>query len=378
MFMLFLFTFRVRTLFLLTFLLLYLTFKINFVKTIKEIAEIAQVSTGTIDRVIHNRKGVSEKTKLKVLKTLSENGFERNMIASTLASKKKYTISTLIPYSNSPSDFWALPKQGIINAISSIKDYGFSVHQFFFNQFEENTYLEKFNELIDSKPDAALIAPIFYKQTVDLVRKLEEYKIPYLFINIDLKGLKNISFIGQNSYQGGLLAGKLMNLLVENTSEILIVKKKREMDNHSAIYYRVSGFKDYYKQNKHTVKIHQIEILSKNKNLLKSNYLTKTLLKNHKIKGIFVPSSFVNIVANYLNEYELNEIKLIGYDINKTSETFVKNERINFLITQKPFEQGYKGIKVLADYLLLGKEPKLIYYSPIEIITKENIDFYSS
>jgi len=29
--------------------------------TIKEIAELAKVSTGTVDRVIHNRAGVSKK-----------------------------------------------------------------------------------------------------------------------------------------------------------------------------------------------------------------------------------------------------------------------------------------------------------------------------
>ena len=34
--------------------------------TLTEIAKLAGVSAGTVDRVLHNRKGVSEKTKIKI------------------------------------------------------------------------------------------------------------------------------------------------------------------------------------------------------------------------------------------------------------------------------------------------------------------------
>ena len=39
---------------------------------IKDIAEIASVSIGTVDRVIHNRGEVSEVTREKILKLLQE------------------------------------------------------------------------------------------------------------------------------------------------------------------------------------------------------------------------------------------------------------------------------------------------------------------
>ncbi|MGS0527349.1 LacI family DNA-binding transcriptional regulator [Zobellia nedashkovskayae] len=58
-------------------------------KTIKDIAEEAKVSTGTVDRVIHKRPGVSPKTREKVQKLLDKYDFERNILASTLAFKKK-------------------------------------------------------------------------------------------------------------------------------------------------------------------------------------------------------------------------------------------------------------------------------------------------
>lgn len=343
-------------------------------KTIKEIALIAGVSAGTVDRVIHNRDGVSKKTRSKIIEILKEHNYEKNMIASTLATQKKYSIATLIPEAKNKDDFWEKPKLGILSAIKSIKDYGFSVNQHFFDQLDELSFTNKLNEIINAVPDAVLIAPIFYEQTAVLTKKLEKKNIPYLFININVGGMNNISFIGQNSYQGGLLAAKLMSLITEKTSHLLIVRRKRKVNNHNAIEDRIKGFTDFVKKAHPDRTICQIRLKENNRN--ENDALTKVLLKDHLIKGIFVPSSFVNIVAKYLIKFDLKEIKLIGYDINNENTKYVKNETISFLITQKPFEQGYSGIKLLADYLLQGKKPKTIHYSPIEIITKENIDYY--
>ena len=65
--------------------------------TIKDIAERAGVSTGTVDRVIHNRPNVSKKSLEKVNKVLSEINFEPNMYASALANTRRYDFFCLIP-----------------------------------------------------------------------------------------------------------------------------------------------------------------------------------------------------------------------------------------------------------------------------------------
>ena len=343
-------------------------------KTIREIAAIATVSPGTVDRVIHNRSGVSPKTRARILELLEKYKYERNLIASTLAMKKKYVIASLIPSSSADIDFWELPKQGILEGAKSVKDYGISLNPYFFDQFDAQSYMDQFEAMIRTEPDAVLLAPIFYEQTQKMDRILSKKSIPFVFINIDLQGMHNISFIGQNSYQGGVLAGKLMGLLIDETAQILIARKERKINNHNAIENRIKGFRDYFSENKSNSTIHQIEISGNDTRELDN--LTKTLLKNHLIKGIFVPSSFVNTIAKYIRDFELQDIKLIGFDFNKESTTYLQKDIINFLITQKPFDQGYRGIKVLADYLLFDKKPEAFYYAPLKIITKENVDYY--
>ena len=68
--------------------------------TIKDIARMAGVSAGTVDRVLHNRGDVSEKSKEKVQKVLDEINYQPNVFAIGLAAKKKYVITCMIPHYN--------------------------------------------------------------------------------------------------------------------------------------------------------------------------------------------------------------------------------------------------------------------------------------
>jgi len=64
---------------------------------IKDIAKLANVSVGTVDRVIHGRSGVSEASKKRVEEILKQLDYQPNMYASALASNKRYAFACLLP-----------------------------------------------------------------------------------------------------------------------------------------------------------------------------------------------------------------------------------------------------------------------------------------
>ena len=57
---------------------------------IVDIAKMAGVSVGTVDRVIHNRGRVSEENRKKVQTILEMVHYQPNLMARSLASKKQY------------------------------------------------------------------------------------------------------------------------------------------------------------------------------------------------------------------------------------------------------------------------------------------------
>ena len=100
--------------------------------TVSEIAKIAGVSTGTVDRVMHNRGRVSDETRQKILKIIDENGYKPDPIARFLKKKGDFKIGVLIPSVSEESGYWQEIYDGIQEACKNdYASFGFSVRPFF-------------------------------------------------------------------------------------------------------------------------------------------------------------------------------------------------------------------------------------------------------
>ena len=346
--------------------------KTHILITIKDIAKLAKVSTGTVDRVIHKRSGVSKRTQKRIEKIMELHNFQINKTAQTLALNKKYRIGILIPQSSSNLEFWHRPKNGIEKAAEEIEIHRTSCSLYYFDHFNASSFISAFKRLINENFDAVMLAPIFFDETKKFLPELEKANIPYLFINTELKGVNDISYLGQNAKKSGSLAAKMMSILLDDSDEILIIKVRKESDHHIAIDERIAGFTSYYSNKQKPTSFHNLFIADiKNQETINKS-ISKQLITNSKIKGIYVPSSYVNLVANYLEAHEFNHLILIGYDLNETNKLHLKNETINFLIDQDAFSQGYNGVKTLFDFISKNKIPQKNQYTQIQLLTKEN------
>lgn len=340
--------------------------------TIKSIAKEANVSEGTVDRVLHERGGVSKKTEAKIKRILKKHNFKVNPVARALAMKNKYKLLTLMPNYDSDNSFWKSPYSGILKAGDEVKNYGVEVKNYFFDQFDPDSYLNQFDVLMESKPSAVVLVPTFIKETKQIVDRLQKSKIPYLFFNIDLDGFNNISFIGQDSYMGGYVAGKLMHLSLGMESTFLVVHTRANINNYHAISKRIEGFRDYLI--KYGIENKSLTLTLDNLNSIEDTKLKlNSFLSQHEtIKGIFVPSSRIAAIVQAIEHSSLNKFQLIGFDNTEQNLQCLENETVSFLISQKPFEQGYESIHLMSDFLVKNKKPAGKIYSPIEILTKEN------
>lgn len=344
-------------------------------KTIKDIAKEANVSTGTVDRVLHNRGGVSIKTERKIKLLIERNNFKINIIASSLALKKNLKIATLIPNFDKENIFWKAPLMGINTAQEEVEIFGIKVQNFAFDQYKVSTYLSQFKALLDSKPDGVIIVPTFQKETQQIVLKLEQKNIPYIFLNIDIEGFNNISFIGQESYQSGFLAGKLMHLCLQDECSVMIIQTRSSIDDNHSISKRISGFNDYFSDNKIALKSIKVNTYNLNNlNALKEK-LGSIFKKEPTIRGVYVPNSKISIFADCIEDLKTQKLSLIGFDGTEQNVKCLKEDKVSFLISQKPFKQGYNSIKLMTNYLIEKKQPQAKVYSPMEILTKENINY---
>lgn len=345
--------------------------------TIKDIAKLANVSIGTVDRVIHNRGGVSEKTREIVQQIIDENNFKINMLARSLALKKQFNIAVLMPNFNGDNLFWKSPALGVSKASAEVENFGVFTHSYFFDQYNQQFFSEKIKEIKASEVvfDAVIFTPIFYEESSNFMEYLAEKNIPYMFLNVEIEGFDNVSYIGQDAYKSGYLAGKLMQLCTPVNSDFLIPIFESQIDSNELLVKRIQGFNDYFKD-------HNLSSIAVNFNISTVTQLDvllrdiECLLQAHKnIKGVFVPSSRISVISSLLNNSKYDYLKMIGFDTTEQNVTCLKEGKITFLISQKSFNQGYQAIKIITDYLIQNLQPAKQIFSPIEIITKENLEF---
>jgi len=343
---------------------------------IVDIAELAGVSKGTIDRVIHNRGEVSDTTRKKVMRIIRESHYEPDILASTLASRKLFRFAVLFPEENRDSSFWSKPLIGVNDASREIARYGIITENYLFKQFNRLSFKRQTERIMQDEPDAVLIAPFYHDETVILTGNCNKRNIPYMFVNANFHDDNKLSFVGQDSKQSGYLAARLMNYSTFPDSGILVLNISAAFDNHKHILSRQEGFESFFRENtelRNNIVIHNIKDTDKNSI---DNSLKGILKKSAAMRGIFVTNSKVYLIARYIEENRIRHVTLIGYDLIDENIRHIENNTIDFLISQRPEEQGYDGIMTLFNHVVLKKSVKKEQHLPIDIITKENYRFY--
>ena len=350
--------------------------KTNLQTGVKEIARRADVSIGTVDRVIHNRTGVSKMTKNKILAIMKELDYQPNILARRLASKKVLRFASLIPSVSVETEFWDAPIKGIEMAEAEIKQFGIVIDKYFYDQNDKQSFVKQTKKILKEEIDGVLVAPIFIEESLAFSKQCNLKKIPQVFINSDIPNESRLSYIGPDLFQSGHLSAHMVNYLVSGNNKILVVNISKEIDSYHHLLRKEEGFISYFKEHQKDIRIIKTDITPNTDYNSIAERLTEILAQHTDVKAIFVTNSRVFSVAQFLEKTNQEQIFLVGYDFLPQSIAHLKKGVIDFLICQKPQEQGYKGIMALYQSIVLNGEVEPTYYMPIDIITRENYKSY--
>ncbi|MCE6992401.1 substrate-binding domain-containing protein [Dyadobacter sp. CY323] len=342
---------------------------------IKDIAEKAQTSKGTVDRVLHNRGRVADDVRERILGIIKELNYEPNFIAQSLKSQRTFNLAALIP-DPALDSYWAAPKTGLEKAEKELRQYGVYITPFIFNSHDDKSFIEKAKEVTEEKPDGLLIAPIFYKEALPFFKEWAEMGIPYVLFNTQIEHVNPLCYIGQDSYRSGSLAAKILHFGLQTPGSILIAHVNEDISNSAHLITKEEGFRDYFNTGTGTgFSIISQEIHFPDHEPIDEEF-DKIAAANPDLKAVYVTNSKAFQVAEYLEKRKLTNIKLVGYDLIEPNLHYLNNEIISFLINQNPLGQGYWGIHQLANHLVFKKEIPPIKFLPLDIITRENLDYY--
>lgn len=345
---------------------------------IKDIAKLAELSVGTVDRVIHGRNGVSEASKKRVEEILKQLNYQPNMYASALASNKKYNFACLLPQ-HATGEYWTDVETGIKNAVNAFSDFNISVEIHYYDPFYYDSFTNTAKDLLTNNPDGVIVAPTVTQNTLPFIHELNRRRTPYIFIDSDIAEEPALAFFGQNSHSSGYFAARMLMLLAgEQTHEIVIFRKINEgIVGSNQQERREVGFREYMRTHHPDCLIWEMDLHAKQDGEDES-MLNQFFSRHPNVKNGITFNSKVYIIGEYLQKHGLTDFNLMGYDLIKRNVECLRRGNVFFLIAQQPTLQGFNSIKTLCDHLILKKEVERVHFMPVDLLTKENIDFYYS
>jgi len=345
--------------------------------TIKEIAERAGVSRGTVDRVINNRGAVCSETEEKIRAIIKELDYKPNKAGMALAAqKKKYLIGIILFSKQNP--FFDEVMEGFQEKADELSVYGceITVKRV---AYHPDAQLSAIRACVKEGIKGLIITPYNDERICSELNHLSKAGIPVITVNSDAENTNRLAYVGSDFYKSGKAAGALMKLVTSDNVYLGIVNGDSNILCHSQ---RFSGFVDTLSEDRRFKVVDQGENFDDEQ---KSFELVTQMLKNHpEINALYFTAGGVyggcravidKLTGNISQKLQLcHSIKIITFDDVPTTIEMMDRGIITATICQQPYWQGSKSLDLMFSYLS-NPQTKVEenYYSELTIKIREII-----
>ena len=346
--------------------------------TILDVAKMAGVSKGTVDRVLHNRGDVSTKNELKVKQAMKELEYEPNIYASMLAKMKDITIACILP-SYIEGDFWFSISRGISKISDEMHSQNVTLTTYYYDQYNLTSFRKACEDLMEDKPDGVIIPPMFKKETMLFVERLHDSNIPYVYIDTKVEDENYLAYFGMHMYKSGYLCAHLMTEkgFDYQKDEIVIFRIHRDPDGLSdPMINRRCGFLDYLTESFPHCTVHTVFINPEDPEGI--TMVMDQFFKDHpNVKHITTFSSRIHLISSYFLKHPVPGCTIIGYDSLDRNMADLKSGNISVLIALHIADLPKHAVNALVNYIIKKERPvRKDNYIHMDILTRLNIDDY--
>ncbi len=339
--------------------------------TQKQIAELAGVSIGTVDRALHDRGRVDPKVAVRIKQIAKELGYRPNSVAQSLSILKRNLKIAVILHIQSHNAFFDDIIRGILKCKEEISDFGIAVEIKECPDFNAMEQLKLINQAVEEGTSAIAIVPINHPIIKERLNELHKQQFPVVFLTNIIDDTEYLSFVGCNYNLSGTITAGLLNLVCPDSGRLLLFSPSFQMLGH---IHRMNGLKSALEQEYPQIRLQEVIELTGND--IKDYQLTRKSLDTFPDTNLIVcPGGYScgNLQAIQEMGYFQNS-RIICYDSSAEIEKELLNRNITAAIIQQPQLQGYTAVRTLFEYLSSGKLPSSRdQFIQTQIILKENL-----
>ncbi len=333
--------------------------------TIRDIANVLNISTAAVSKALHNDSRISKKTK-KAVKQVAENlNYQPNHLASALRSGKSKLVGVIVPRTN--SSFFSSVIQNIEEVLNK-EGYNIIITQ---SNESYKKECDSIDTLLYTQVDGIIAS--MANETVDLnhYEKVKSKGIPLILFDRGENDL-NVDYIGIDDYKSShLIVNHLIEKGCKRIAHIGGFKRTRIFNN------RIRGYEDALK--KHNLPL-DTELLTESGLTIKDGrkMMHRLLKLEQKPDAVYVAGDFAALGAMQVLKEEginiPNEIALVGFgnepftdmvtpritSVNQHSEEIGKIAANTFLKYAKSdfFEQTLDKKNLIAELIVRDSSNK--------------------
>lgn len=339
--------------------------------TIKRIAELAGVSTGTVDRALHNRGRVDPKVAQRVKQIAEELNYQPNSVAKSLSIRNRNLKIAVILHLSTPNSFFDDVIAGIVRAREEIRDFGISVDMYPCQDFDPECQLQLIDKSIADGANGMVIVPINDNRIRSRLNELYEVNFPVAFLTNIMEDVHYLSYIGCNYRLSGQIAAGLLNMVSPKGGKLLLFFPSFQMYGHTL---RAKGLCSQLEQEYPHILLQETCELTGDD--IRDYQLTRGTLDQFPDTNLIVcPGAFSrgNLQALIESGY-MSRAKILCYDYSSRIEAMIRSGEIFAALTQCPQEQGYTAVKTIFNHLCMDKKPPFRNnYIRTRILLRENL-----
>lgn len=338
--------------------------------TLQQIAEVAGVSRGTVDRALNNRGRINPEVADNIRRIAGEMGYQPNRAGKALAmSKRSITIGVIIQAAGTP--FMEKVLEGTEDAKAEVESLGAEVIIHKIHDLDAEETIQAMYELKKKGCNGIAIVPMDDERLKEAVDEFVDGNIAVVTFNSDLKDSKRLCFVGQDTYQSGKVAAGLMAEILRESGKVLVISGYPTSYGHKN---RTNGFVGELAALREDIRILDVQYAFDNNQM--AEMITRGMVREYQdLAGIYLAASGVQGVCRALEEEGISDrVKVISNDLTNQNIEYLEEGRIHFLIGQDGYRQGYEPIMILFEKLFDGKKPdKEFAYTEIVIKTRYNL-----
>lgn len=335
------------------------------------IAELANVSIGTVDRALHGRPGISESTRQRILKIAEQIAYTPNLAARSLSvSKASARIGVCIP--REIHFFYDQLWGGVLDEARSVAQQGIQlIYRPVHTLGEADT--EAFEDLLREGVNGIILTAGNPQALAPLIDEAEEKGIAVLCVSTDAPESRRSSIVCVEPLLNGRLAGELMGKFVPPASKVAVVAGMLSAEDHRQ---KTAGFSDAFPRNCPGGRI--VSVLEGHEDEDESFQKTFDLLGQvPDLAGIYVNTVNCLPVCRALGARGVaGRTKLITTDLFAEMSPYFEKGTITASIYQQPHRQGQMAVRLMADNLT-GRLPlpPTVHLSP-GVVMSSNLHLF--